>query len=378
MRIAVIGGKLQGLEILYLAGKAGFETLLIDKNRNLPAGKLCDKFIEFHFFNPGIYPADIGKIDLIFPALEDLASLEIIVKWGQQINVPVVFDLDAFRISSSKRLSNILIEKLELPRPKKWPDCSLPVIVKPDDSSGSEGVGLIHEQEKIEELLNGAQERLIIEEYVEGPSYSIEIIGKPGNYVPLVITELFMDRDYDCCGVLAPAPLAAEYRYELNRQVLKIAEALDLYGIMDLEVILHDGELKILEIDARFPSQTPLAVFHATGVNMVTVLAELFTGHRVHQPVVQKGYAKLEHVKIVDSDVEVLGEHIVADTINLGVKPFFCGSEIAITDLDENGKVLDDWVATLVYEGSSYEALERVGRDCLSKITHKINMVRNI
>lgn len=36
-KIAVIGGKLQGLETVYLASKAGMETWLIDRKESVPA-----------------------------------------------------------------------------------------------------------------------------------------------------------------------------------------------------------------------------------------------------------------------------------------------------------------------------------------------------
>ena len=49
MLIAVIGGKLQGVEAVYLAQKAGWEILVIDKNPDAPATGLCDKFLKFEF-----------------------------------------------------------------------------------------------------------------------------------------------------------------------------------------------------------------------------------------------------------------------------------------------------------------------------------------
>jgi heterodisulfide reductase subunit A-like polyferredoxin len=37
MLVAVVGGNLQGVEATYLARKAGWEVILIDKNSNAPA-----------------------------------------------------------------------------------------------------------------------------------------------------------------------------------------------------------------------------------------------------------------------------------------------------------------------------------------------------
>ena len=60
---------------------------------------------------------------------------------------------------------------------------------------------------------------------------------------------------------------------ELRDISVKIAELIELKGIMDVEVIDDEGILKVLEIDARIPSQTPTVVYHSTGVNL---LEELF------------------------------------------------------------------------------------------------------
>jgi len=43
MRVAIIGGRLQGLEAVYLAKKAGWQTLLVDKEAAVPAAGLCDR-----------------------------------------------------------------------------------------------------------------------------------------------------------------------------------------------------------------------------------------------------------------------------------------------------------------------------------------------
>lgn len=374
MRIAVVGGKLQGLEIIYLAKVAGFETLLIDKSSDLPAKALCHSFLQFHFNMPGSQPADVGQIDLIFPALEDLSALKLINSWGDEIGVPVVFDLDAYSISSSKNRSNALFEKLKLARAKNWPDCKLPVIIKPDDSSGSKGVIRVNTRERVEALLADYSGNPVVEEYLEGPSYSMEVIGRPGNYIPLPATELFMDKDYDCCGVRAPALLSRKYQEKLRQQICTIAEALQLQGIMDLEVILHAGELKILEIDARFPSQTPIAVFHATGVNMVALLAELFMEGRVQEPPVKGGYSLLEHIRVTHSNVEVLGEHILAESRNLQLKTDFYGSQTAITDFTSTENMGDSWIATLVHGGLRCEEVDLNRRECMSQIAQTIQL----
>ena len=46
MLVAVVGGNLQGVEATYLAKKAGWEVVLIDRRSIVPASGLCDRFIR--------------------------------------------------------------------------------------------------------------------------------------------------------------------------------------------------------------------------------------------------------------------------------------------------------------------------------------------
>ena len=47
MRVAIVGGKLQGIEAAFLAHEAGWEVVLIDKKPNVPASGLCQSFYQY-------------------------------------------------------------------------------------------------------------------------------------------------------------------------------------------------------------------------------------------------------------------------------------------------------------------------------------------
>jgi len=46
MQTVVVGGRLQGLEAVYLAKKAGWQVKLIDKSKNLPALNLAELLLS--------------------------------------------------------------------------------------------------------------------------------------------------------------------------------------------------------------------------------------------------------------------------------------------------------------------------------------------
>jgi pyrrolysine biosynthesis protein PylC len=357
MLVAVIGGNLQGVEATYLAQRAGWEVLLIDKVADVPASGLCDQFIQFDVAST----ADIGDllrgVGLIFPALEDHDALTSLKKCADLTGIPMAFDPDAYAISSSKRRSDQLFARIGVPAPKPWPGCGFPVVVKPDHASGSAGVQVIRCARDLMAAFPRKEMagRRVMQAYVDGPSYSIEVMGAPGHYRAIQVTDLGMDAVYDCKRVTAPTVLGANHVRTFEQIGLAIAEAVQLKGLMDVEVILHDGELKVLEIDARIPSQTPTAVYWSTGVNMVRLLGELFTRGtlRVSPDHPPRGVI-YEHVRVSRDGVETAGEHVMSHVGPLHIRRNFFGADEAITNFHP-GRC--EWVATLIFSGRTREAL---------------------
>lgn len=368
MKIAIIGGRLQGVEICYLAQKAGFETLVIDKCTDVPARGICSNFLEFHFTDKGGWPNLTTKdIDLIFPALENLETLQLLSNWAKHLNIPLAFDLKAYQISQSKTDSNELFQALQLPIPESYPDCSFPAIVKPDQASGSENVAIVRNNHELEQYLENSSGKLVIQEYLEGPSFSLEVIGSPEHYRGIQTTELYMDELYDCCGVSAPTTLETTLENQLQDMIRTIAGELSLTGIMDLEVILHRNQLKILEIDARFPSQTPITVYLSSGINMVDLMVDLFTRperfpQQSSSPI---QHAILEHIRFSNNGIEICGEHIMSDCGRLNLRTDFFGADEALTTYVPH---LNEWVATLMLIADSKEELESKRSLCYQQI----------
>lgn len=355
MRVAVIGGKLQGVEATYLAQKAGWEVTLVDKKSEVPASGLCNDFYQLDVTHEKDLKGIVEAMDLVIPAMENQAALDSLANVCREKGIPLIFDSAAYSVSSSKARSKKLFSKIGIPAPASWPDCGYPVIAKPSTSSGSEGVIQIRNQYeyKLHKARSGNADEWVIEQYLEGPSYSVEVIGFEGVYKVLQITELQMDKFYDCKRVIAPAKITEPLTKQFEVIALTLAKSLKLQGIMDVEVILHKGELKVLEIDARLPSQTPTAVFHSTGVNMLKLLGEAFaTGKTLGEIQCKETKAVLyEHIQVHPYRIEVWGEHIMGQTKKLHLYEDFFGAAEALTDYIP-GK--NQWAATLIITGRDF------------------------
>jgi pyrrolysine biosynthesis protein PylC len=352
MLVAVVGGNLQGVEATYLSRKAGWEVRVIDKEVNIPALGLCDSFVQLDVTAKEELGRALRDVDLVIPALEDDDALSSLSRWTKAASVPFAFDPAAYSISSSKVRSDRLFAQMGVSAPKPWPECGFPVVVKPSRGSGSRGILRLHDLDELKRRFSVLvpSEEWVLQEFVYGPSYSLEVTGFPGQYTVLQVTELEMDVNYDCKRVLAPTDLSAELVADFGYTSIAIAEALGLRGVMDVEMILHNGVIKVLEIDARLPSQTPTVVYWSTGLNIVRILGELFLNllktkqNRIDFP---RGIV-YEHIRVSSDLLEVAGEHIMTGIGPLHVCRDFFGADEAITNYAPGR---DEWVATLIISG---------------------------
>jgi len=354
MLVAVVGGNLQGVEATYLAHKAGWEVLLIDKKGHVPASGMCDIFVQLEVNEEQGLDNVLNGVDLVIPALENEKALAVLGHYARNSGIPFAFDSEAYEVSLSKKRSNRLFATMGLPAPKTWPECGFPVIAKPNKGSGSSGIRIIRNNDEWSDFISESilYKDWVLQEFISGPSYSLEVIGVPRKYVPIQVTDLFMDVVYDCKRVIAPTELPPEYVSEFEKVSMLIAGSLNLRGLMDVEVIFHCGVLKVLEVDARLPSQTPITVYWSTGVNLVHILRKLFLhGHDPYQMSIstERGVV-LEHIKVSPGLLEITGEHIMSGIGPLRVYTDFFGADEAITNY-ASGR--DEWVATLICTGSN-------------------------
>lgn len=347
--MAVFGGKLQGLEATYLAHKAGWEVSVVDKNDQVPASGMCDSFVQADVTSGQDLSRVLADVDLVIPALEDDDALSCLTRWCREAVVPFAFDPDAYAVSSSKLKSAELFSQSGLPVPLPWPDCGFPVLAKPSRGSGSEAVESFHDVDALKRRFAAPlpPPGWVLQAYLDGSQHSLEVMGVPGHYRALQVTDLFVDEIYDCKRVVAPTGLSLERVAEFERLSLRIAEALQLHGIMDVEVILNQEGFKVLEIDARLPSQTPITVYGSTRQNMVHMLGKLFSDNFTETASgtdTVRGTV-YEHIRVSSELLETKGEHIMTTGGPLFLRQDFFGADEAITNYDSAKK---SWVATLI------------------------------
>lgn len=362
MRLLVVGGKLQGIEACYLAAEAGFETVLVDRRDAPPAAGLADRHMVADITaDESMARTVLRSCDAVLPACEDIATLEWLASRAPTWGVPLLFDLDAYRVTESKSASRRLFAELGVPLPRPWPSCGLPAVVKPDSASGSEGVSVLWDEDAVAAAVRKLEadgHHAVIEEYVPGPSLSLEVVCWDGSAAPLQVTGLEFDEVYDCKRVVAPVEDVPRGTLEAFADITAcLARGLGLRGLMDVEVMVAADGPRVLEIDARLPSQTPTAVYWSSGLNILQVLvAAVLEGRLPSAGVTPRRACVYQHVQVQGDLLRVVGEHAMGSARPLARVAGFFGVDDALTDYAPGSP---SWVATLIAAGDTVDAARR-------------------
>jgi biotin carboxylase len=195
------------------------------------------------------------------------------------------------------------------------------LVIKPVDSRGSRGVQRIAHVADLTKAFMLAREhsptdRVMVEEYLEGPQVSTESIVVDGK----CFTPGFSDRNYEYLDRYAPffienggdlpSQLSDEVQFKVRDVVAKAAKALGILdGTVKGDIVVHNGQPYVIELAARLSGgffctrEIPLN----TGVDFLGAALRLAVGDEISQdelepkhqiPVIQR-YAFPKPGKIV-------------------------------------------------------------------------------
>ena len=135
----------------------------------------------------------------------------------------------------------------------------LPVIIKDTTGLSSYGMTVAHTYGEVAGYLNSKRNNSnrLIEEFINGRQFGLEIYGVPGAYTVLPPFEFSVNQ----YGITSPKQSVkygpCELPDVLRDMMLKLAEGLGLCGIAQVDLILDDdGEWHIIEVNPRLSGMT--------------------------------------------------------------------------------------------------------------------------
>ncbi len=202
--IAIVGGRLQGTDGRISGGPGRFSKPADRRRPSAPARKICDRFLSLDVIKYTRQFLDaIAEADLVLPALENREVLAHLTSLAEIHGFPLGFDLQAYDVTASKRISDRKMAAAGIPVPGYYPDATFPLIAKPSQMSGSVGVKRLANQCDLLNILPRiSTEDWVLQEYLSGPSYSPSrsseelehtkhIISRNFSWIPLMIASVF-------------------------------------------------------------------------------------------------------------------------------------------------------------------------------------------
>ncbi|MFJ4977175.1 ATP-grasp domain-containing protein [Streptomyces coeruleorubidus] len=168
----------------------------------------------------------------------------------------------------------------------------LPCVVKPISSSGSAGVTkVVHESELADAFTKAGGSYLglpntgvLVEEFLDGPQFSVEAFSELGEHQVLAITRKFSDPEtFVELGHVSPADLPADLCEEIHAYVGGVLDALGVeFGPTHTEVVLGDKGPRLIETHVRMGGdQIPALTLDVTGVDVDDCTARQTLGEKV-------------------------------------------------------------------------------------------------
>lgn len=296
-KIAVLGANYPLLSFYKQAKQLGYEIYSFASGDDTICSKYADYFYPISFTETDeiIKICKKNNIDgVISFSLE--SALPYVYKISRELGVPCNSEgcekLTANKFTMRERLNllNVSIPSYQiLDSNEENVNIPFPLIVKPVDSGGSQGVTLVLDKVDLTNAIDSALEfssskQIIVEQYIDGREFSIESISYRGEHYILAITDKittgppnFVELEHH-----QPADISNELKEKITSLVFSTLNALKVeYGAAHTEVKLDDnGSAYVIELGARMGGDfiTSDLVKLSTGYDFVNGVLEISCG----------------------------------------------------------------------------------------------------
>ena len=267
-KILVLVASETNLPAIIAAKKKGFYVITCDNNPDNPGHKLADEnlLIDVYDYEKIINTLKDTTIDAVITFVSS-RGLKTASKVAEYFNLKG-YSTNTFEILTNKAKFREFLKQYDLDHPTfeyfgneteiASTTFTLPVIVKPTDSGGSQGVTKVNSVEQLSTAFSKAKKaskegKVIIEEFIE----SDELInGDCLIYNKKIIAHIIGDYAYDT-NLSEVLPIATVFpsKHKITKtldQLGVIIDKLDIpNGIINFEAILKDDNSYIVEINPR-------------------------------------------------------------------------------------------------------------------------------
>lgn len=309
MKVLVTGGSIGDFPIIEYLKDAGHYVITSGNLPNDISHSNADEYIPADYTDDE-YLAQIcveKSIEALIPSSHDLAAISA-AKVAQKLNLP---GYDSPEISEMIHTKNTLrdsMKKIGLKVPQyiysssefeireKMKELKFPVIVKPVDLTGGNGVSICNSPTDLIKAFEVAFEKspskkVIVEQFLVGSYHGLTTIlnkGKVEFY--FVDNEQYRYGNFRVSSTTHPSSLSSEKVSDVLREIEAFVHNYQLVdGILHTQLVNTKDGVYILEICRRTPGDLyPFFVKLSTGVNYSELISYPFLGYPIEKAAIQK------------------------------------------------------------------------------------------
>lgn len=300
----------QGIEFDYCSVRsimslkdAGIETIIVNNNPETVSTDFdtSDKL----YFEP-LTEEDVLNI------VEQEKPNGVILQFGGQTAIKLASFFDEMNIpilgtkpeqidaAEDREKFDEILESLGIVRPKGkgvWSvsegvkvanELGFPVLVRPSYVLGGQGMEITYEEEGLVKYLTDAFEKdsknpVLIDRYINGRELEVDAICDGEDvFIPGIMEHLERAGVHsgDSISIYPPQNVTTEIRQEIIEVTKKMAVALKVIGMINIQFIEYKGELNIIEVNPR-SSRTVPYISKVTGVPIIDIATKVMLGEKL-------------------------------------------------------------------------------------------------
>jgi carbamoyl-phosphate synthase large subunit len=206
----------------------------------------------------------------------------------------------AIAMAEDREQFDALLEKLDIPRPRGKAVRSLeeakevarevgyPVLVRPSFVLGGRAMEIVFSEGQLQGFYKEAEDAnpgqpVLVDKYLLGKEAEVDVISDgEETLVPGIMEHIERAGVHsgDSMAVYPPVSLSPQVQADMVLSACKIARALGVKGLMNIQFVIQDEKAYVLEVNPR-ASRTVPYLSKVTGIPMVDLATKCMMGHKL-------------------------------------------------------------------------------------------------
>ncbi|MGI8724371.1 MAG: carbamoyl-phosphate synthase large subunit, partial [Methyloceanibacter sp.] len=336
-KIMVLGGGPnrigQGIEFDYCCVHAalalredGFETIMVNCN---PETVSTDFDTSDRLYFEPLTEEDV--IEIVRKEETNGTLKGVIVQFGGQtplklaealerVNVPILgTSPDAIDLAEDRDRFKALVERLGLKQPRNGiarsaeeavaiaMEIGFPVVIRPSYVLGGRAMEIVHDEQQLaryiaEAVVVSGKSPVLIDSYLrDAIEVDVDAIADGTDVFICGVMEHIEEAGVhsgDSACSLPPHSLKPEIIAELEQQTVKLARALNVVGLMNVQFAIQNDDIYLLEVNPRASRTVPF-VAKVIGLPIASIAAQVMTGKKLAS--FQLDRPKFDHIAVKEA-----------------------------------------------------------------------------